>query len=229
MGTYYALRQEEITTAAGFLMQAYTRDKDRFQQFSTVFNDDFEHNYQERLRTVHNVISPKILTAEIKRATAELHEKLINVRPVLAHLDRYAQMADGYLTLAPKNMGCKEVRVEVRRKNAEGVLKWLGVLRQNIANNQEALNNVGYKNEQTLFIERLIDEIRNLNLLQNEKMSERKLLVAANDNKFKALWEMMQMISRTGRALFNYTDEVKAKNYQIAALSRKIRISKKQR
>ncbi|MFA8433431.1 MAG: hypothetical protein ACEPOZ_02845 [Marinifilaceae bacterium] len=223
MSEFYKFRKEELPIVAGFIKQFYNRDRVEFENFSPEYNSEFETALNVKIEEVAHLVNPITLTSELKKVTERLYANLDAIRPILEHIQAYAMRSNKDLTINHKDFGCKQARQNARKKNVEGLIQWIKVVEQNISNNQTAMEARGYKAELGTELHQLIGKIDEDNQLQNQKLMERKELVANNLKSFDELWKMLHDISATGRLIFKYKDEVKMKEYMFSHMIKKVR------
>lgn len=222
MGLYYKFKQEELPFVGEILLQLFLRDRKKFSNFSPEFNDEFVSDLETRIQRVADLTQSKTHTAEIKKITSDLYENLDSILPKLEFISAYARRANKSLLVKASDFGVKEARKMIRLRNVEGYCAKVKVVQQNINNNLEVLKKKGYKNSLGTELEGMTQKVYDLNLLQEQKTSERKQLVADNNAELDELWKMLSDISKTGKMLMK-EDESKAEEYMFSYLIHKVR------
>jgi hypothetical protein len=72
-----------------------------------------------------------------------------------------------------------------------------------------------------------IIEISALNVKQNDLVSKRNRLTKQNIEMFNDLWESLQPVLKTAKAIYRGVDDVKLKDYTIAQLLKRINATRK--
>jgi hypothetical protein len=223
MGTkYFKFRQEELPVAGEILLQLLIRDRNKFEGFSTEYNDEFIASVKNQINIVRDVTQSVTLTAIIKKITEDLYQNMDNVLPKLNLIQAYAQKANKTLNIKASGFGVKEAKKMIRIRNVEGYSVKISVINQNIANNLEALKAKDYKETIGTEIQEKSTVIYDLNLKQEQKLSERKQLVVDNNGEFTVLWEMLSDISKMGKLLMK-EDSSKAEEYMFSNILKQVR------
>jgi len=220
--SYYKFRQEELPVVGEILLQMFLRDREKFENFSPEFNDEFVAAIQNQIQKVQDITQAPTLTAEIKKITEELYQNMENLLPNLDLILAYAQRANKNLNIKASGFGVKEAKKELRRRNVEGFSVKVKIVQQNIAKNLEALIAKGYKESIGAEVEEITQKVHDLNLEQENKLSERKQLVVGNNEEFTALWKLLGDISKTGKLVMK-TDPSKAEEYMFSHVIKKVR------
>lgn len=218
----FNLRIEEIPVLGGFVKNSFVRDQQDFLEYSPDFNATYLKKYVSKLEAVESLINPIKLTKELSVITERIYSNLVGLRPLLNRLEGYANRASGNLTIAPKDFGIKEVRAKITSRNVEATLNNLKILLENVDNNFEALKTKGYSEDARKEIGSLQKAIKDDNLAQNVKMDERENHVRTNIVVLNELWEQITDIMDSGKRIYKSVDSVKAKDYTITALKKRL-------
>jgi hypothetical protein len=221
---YYKFRQEELPVVGNFLLNRFKRDRVQFEDFSPEYNDDYEANWLSQIQKVEQLNLASHLTADLKQITDEMYHLMSDIVDKLDFTSAYAQRANKSLTIKFSDFGIKEAKKELRKKNVEGYLLRIKLVQQNVINNLEALKVKGYKEEIGSEIVSMTQKVKELNEQQDEKMSERKQLVASNNGEFDKLWAILSDVSRTGKLLME-KDKLKAEEYMFSHILKRVRKS----
>lgn len=223
MGTkFFKFRQEELPVAGEILLQLLIRDRNKFEGFSADYNDEFIASVKNQINIVREVTQSLTLTAIIKKITEDLYQTMDSVLPKLNLIQAYAQKANKTLNIKASGFGVKEAKKMIRIRNVEGYSVKISVVNQNIANNLEALKAKDYKESIGTEIQEKSNVIYDLNLKQEQKLSERKQLVVDNNGEFTVLWEMLSDISKMGKLLMK-ADPSKAEEYMFSNILKQVR------
>ncbi|WP_372756224.1 hypothetical protein [Labilibaculum sp.] len=220
--TYFKFRQEELPVVGEILLQLFTRDRAKFEDFSAEYNDEYLASLQAQIQKIKDLTQAPTLTAEIKKITEDLYSLMGEVIPKLDLIAAYAHRANSKLLLKSSDFGVKDAKKELRRKNVEGFFLKMKIVQQNIASNLEALTEKGYKESLGSEIEEMSQKVYNLNLKQEDKLSKRKQLVVDNNAEFTIMWKMLSDLSKTGKMLLK-SDDLKSKEYMFTKLINKVR------
>ncbi|WP_461629057.1 hypothetical protein [Labilibaculum euxinus] len=222
MGLYYKFRQEELPVVGEILLQLFLRDREKFSNFSPEFNDEFVTDFQNRIHRVADLTQSKTQTAEIKKITSDLYSGLDAILHKLELIAAYTQRANKLMLVKASDFGVKEAKKMIRIRNVEGYCAKAKIIQQNIAKNLEVLKEKGYKDSLSTELEQMTQKVYDLNLLQEQKTSERKQLVVDNNAELNLFWKQLSDISKTGKMLMK-EDESKAADYMFSCLIHKVR------
>ncbi len=222
MGLYYKFKQEELPVVGEILLQMFLRDREKFSSFSPEFNDEFVAALRNRIDRVADLTQSKTQTAEIKKITSDLYESLDLILHKLDLISAYAQRANKIMLVKASDFGVKEAKKMIRLRNVEGFCSKVKVIQQNITKNLEVLKEKGFKEKLGAEIDEMTQKVYDLNLLQEQKTSERKQLVVDNNAEFDYLWKQLSDISKTGKMLMK-ENEAKAEEYMFSYLLHKVR------
>ncbi|RKE02214.1 hypothetical protein [Marinifilum flexuosum] len=219
---YYKFRQEELPVVGNFLLNRFKRDRVLFEGFSPEYNDEYEASWLSQIQKVEHLNLASHLTADMKQITEEMYQLMSEIVDKLDFTSAYAQRANKTLSIKFSDFGIKEAKKELRKKNVEGYLLRIKLVQQNVTDNLEALKAKGYKEEIGSDIVSMTQKVKELNEQQDEKMSERKQLVANNNGEFEKLWAILSDVSRTGKLLMK-KDKLKAEEYMFSHILKKVR------
>lgn len=221
-------RIEELPILGGFLLGSFKTNKADFIEFSPVYNDPYQLNYENKLAEVDGIINPKKLSSELKKITERLYGNCDKLRPLLNNIERYAQMAADDLTVAVKDFGITAVRNKISGKEVEGLLEALKKTLKAVDDNIDALKTKGYKDAERTKIGELRDAIKKDNGEQNTKEEEKAKLVEDNIGVLNLFWNKMMLdVMKTGQTIYKTKSAATFKNYVFTELKNRIRQEKK--
>jgi len=218
----FNLRIEELPVLGGFIRNSFSRDQKEFIAYSPDFNSNYLDTYTNKLEAVETLVNPIKLTKELSVITERIYNNLTALRPLLNRIEGYANRAGSTLTIAPKDFGIKEVRAKITSRNVEATLNNLKILLENVDNNMEALKAKGYSDEARKDIGSLQKGIKDDNLAYNVKLDEREAHVRTNIKVLNELWELMSDIMDSGKRIYKSVDGVKAKDYTLTSLKKRL-------
>ena len=163
---------------------------------------------------VHDVVNRKL--------TEKLYANCADLRIPLNQLEGYLNLSAKDLDIAVKDFRLKGVRADITNGNVEGVIANTQKVLVHVTRNQTVLTAVGMTGNFVAGMETRIAEINNLNLNQNELISKRGRLSDENMTLFNDLWESLQSILKTGRALYKGVNPVKLKDYTMSQLEKRV-------
>lgn len=216
--TKFRCKIEEVPVIAGFILQSLTADLAVFTDYSPVFDEAYVQNIRAKLNYCLELERSDIKIQQLKTVTAQLVGMERGLRPLLNKLEGYVKMAADGLDVPADSFGVGVVRNAIARGNDEGILASLQTLQKNIGRNQAALQAKGLKPDVAESLAAAAVEIDRLNNEQNSLMNERNQTTAANVKDYNELWSLITPVCDAARSLFRGVDEVKLKQYTIAAL-----------
>jgi len=222
MSTFFKFRQEELPVVGELLLQMFTRDRSAFEDFSAEYNDEYLKGVSKQIKKVNDLTQAPTLTAEIKKTTTELYDCLNDIVPKLNLIAAYAQRANKALIIKVADFGIKQAKKDIKKKNVEGYCTKVKVVEQNIANNIAALKARGYKEKLGKELSTLTQKVYNLNLIQEEKIREKKELVLNNHEELNKLWTMMADLSKTGKLIMK-ANKQKSEDYMFTHIIKQVR------
>ena len=222
MSTFFKFRQEELPIVGEILLQMFSRDRSAFENFSAEYNDVFLTEVGNQIKKVNDLTQAPTLTAETKKITSDLYGCVNDILPKLDLIAAYAQRANKYLIIKASDFGVKQAKKEIKRNNIEGYCTKVKVVEQNIANNLDALKLKGYTDELGVELKEITQKACDLNLIQEEKIREKKQLVADNHSEFDLLWKLLNDISKTGKLLMK-ADKQKSEDYMFTHILKQVR------
>ncbi|WP_282014909.1 hypothetical protein [Marinifilum flexuosum] len=222
MGTYFKFRREELPFVGDLMLSLFKRDRVKFEEFSPKYNDEFIASVSAQIHKVQDLTTTQSLTGEIKTITSELYQSMDDLVPKLNRLASYVQSANKSLVIKYADFGIREAKKELRLRNVEAYCAKQKVIEQNITKNLEQLKAEGYKEEFGLEIKNDTKAIYEKNLLQENKLRERKEHVTNNAGEFDVLWKMMSDISRKGKVVMAH-DKQKSEEYMFTNILKKVR------
>jgi hypothetical protein len=218
---------EELPFLGAITHEYFIRDKQDFIRFSPVYNDPFAANLLAQNKRVDELVSARKITAEMKRMTQKLAADFTRARNALNKIERYVTMAevDGLpLKIAAVDFGISEARVNLAKKNDEGVVLNLNVIRKNIQDNMSILEDKGYNADIQNELDTLIKDITSDSLAQTMKKKERQELVRNNIGELNKLWKIIDDILKTGKSIYKGKDDQKVRDYTYTELIRNVQI-----
>jgi len=223
--SFYKFRQEEIPVVGELLLQMFERDRAAFEKFSPEYKGEFFEIVESQIRKVLNMTQAATLRAEIKRKTSDLYQCIDEIIPLLDLIAAYAKRANTALTVKATDFGVMQAKKEIRKRNIEGVCTKVKVVEQNITNNLEALKERGYTEALGAELNTMTQKAYSLNLLQEEKIREKKQLVVNNMTEYTLLWCFLKDLSETGKLLLK-ADKQKCDGYKFSHIIKHVRKTK---
>lgn len=222
MGTYFKFRREELPVVGDLLLSLLQRDRVKFEEYSPKYKDEFIASVSVQIHKVQDLTTTQSLSGEIKTITNDLYQNMDDLLPKLNRLASYVQSANKSLVIKYADFGIREAKKDLRKRNVEAYCAQQKVIEQNIAKNINQLKAEGYKEDLGLEIKNDTKAIYEKNLLQENKIRERKEHVANNAGEFDVLWKMLADISRKGKVVMAH-DKQKAEEYMFTHIIKNVR------
>jgi hypothetical protein len=216
---------EEIPVLGGFIVNSAEKDISDFNSYSPMFTIDYLAQIRAKIENCKELVKASTITKELKATTQLLYDKTYDLRSKLNALEGYLKLGADSLDIAVKDFDLKGVRFAIMRRNVEGVISNMKTVLVAVKRNLPVLESKGLKPELIIEIETQLQEINSLNDKQNDLTSKRNRLTNANTEKFNDLWESLQPILNTAKAIYS-GDRVKLKDYTVAQLLKRMNATK---
>jgi len=214
----FTCKSEDLIAIAGYLTQRLRADLATFADFSDTFSEEFIEKLIARMTQCSQLVASDVLTKEIEAITNRIKDKTKELRLAVNKIEMYLKMADGEMTVNAASLGLKEVRGNIQKANSEGIVKQTRQLLAGVNTNLAVLQTKGLKPALVTEINQLADEIETLGNDQNFKMTERNRHTDENNATFNQLWDMITLVTDTGKALFRGVDATKLDDYTIVSI-----------
>lgn len=218
----FKCKMEEVPAIAGYLAQRLRADLTDFAGISDLFTEAYVVSLETKTNECNQLILSDVLTQEIKTITRQIADKVDLLRLDLNKLDLYLKMADGQMTVGADSTGIKQARAEINNGNSEGVVKQIRSLLVVVNNNLTVLQTKGLKPALVADIKKLTDDIETLGNDQNFKTTERNRHTDANSGLYNELWDLINFICETGKALYKGVNATKLNDYTLVAILKRI-------
>lgn len=213
---------EEFPSLAGFVLASFKNDRKDFESFSPDFNATFLQDTIQKVNALTSIINPKQLTAELKAITASIYATQAALHQPLNYLEAYVNRASG-LTIDPSDFGFKNVRKANNAGNIQALTSSLDLVISNTKKNSAALYSKGFTPAQLANLEALNHKLYTQNIAQNQKINERKSLVASNNTQMNELWNIIIDILDIGKRIYKTSNPAKLPNYTLRRLIARMR------
>lgn len=213
---------EELTPFSLFVLTSYRGDHAAFLKFSPKYSEAHLTNYSARMDVVDQILNPKGLTAQMKKATQTLYDRLDAAIVFVDALQRYVEMGESKIPVPVKDFGFSGVRKKGQSRDAEGVLGGLRNIKQLAEPHLTELAAQGYTTEKQTALTQLITDISTANGLQNDFLNQRIKLVQDNIDLFTEFWGMVNDVLKSGKTIYK-ENPAKVKEYTQAVILRRIR------
>jgi hypothetical protein len=215
-------KMEEVPVIGSFILESLENNITDFQDFAS----DYTQEKVTAIRTKRNYCldleKSNSVTQQLKSATGTLLEKEKELRPSLNKLEGYVKRASNELDITPESFGIATVRTAISKGNDEGVITEMKNVLKHATRNQPALVSKGMKPEFLTELSAAVAEIDTLNNLQNSLINKQIATTSANVKDYNELWDMITKVCEDARAIYKGVDEVKLKQFTIAALIKRV-------
>jgi hypothetical protein len=218
---------EDLPVIGEFLVSSVRKDLSDFAGFSSMFTPDYIAAIEIKVNSCKELISSSTVAKELKNITKQLYDKSKGLRVKLNVLEGYLKLGSDDLDITVEDAGLKNIRNDISRCNIEGLMLNMKNLLTVLRRNQFVLESKGLKPELISDIEIQIGEISALNTKQNDLISDRNRLTKQNIELFNDLWESLQPVLKTAKAIYRGTDDTKLKDYTIAQLIKRVSAGRK--
>lgn len=212
---------EDKTALSRFVANSFDTDRAKFIERFNRYMDPFFTNTIAKIVVCENIVATSFYLTQSKTLIGLLITTAISIRTDLDDIEIYAINAETALNISWKDMGIKEVRNCITRKNMEGIGPAMTVLNANITANEDALTDQGMTQAKWDGLLAKVEQVRLLNEKQNKMESDKEEAVAENHQKFDDMWTVTMNICKAGKAIFK--GQVRANEYTIATLLKRIR------
>jgi len=213
---------EDLPTISRFLLNSYLKDQKDFYNYSSVFTVEFVSSLEAKITVCEELISSSAVIKELKTVTIQLYAKSKNLRIKLNALEGYLKLTASELDVIVEDVGLKNVRINISNGNTEGLILNVQKVLTAVVRNQAVLEANGMKPELIDEIKNQAQEIKLLNIRQNDLISDRNRMTKLNVELFNDLWDGVQPILKTAIAIYRGVDDVKLKDYTISQLLSRI-------
>jgi hypothetical protein len=217
------IRYDEIPLVGDITKNAFHNDKQRFIDFSNVYDDPFEDDFETKLTQIKSIVVTSFHIGKIASITESIKVDVPKISPYLDEIGRYAKMAKSKLGVPLKLFGVKEVRKKIHDMEIEGLDGALHSLILNIESNFSVLEAKGYKQVKLDELKALKLKIYSENTDQEGLKYDKEQAVESNKGLFEGVLAVIADIQETGKILFKRESPAKALEYTMQDILRKIR------
>lgn len=224
----FRCRIEEVPFFSVMVRDYFVRDREAFINFSPVFDGHFLEEYDKQSETVKELVTPTVLTGEMKKITVRIGEHYNTARTIINKVEFYVKKAGKALNVKPTDFGFKAIRKEINNKDDEAIIKGFRDLVKHIDNNHEPLEEAGLIPEFREEIAAFIATFEKDGLDQNRKLAEREALVQQNTGELNTLWNMITEICEAGKIIGKARkDKAMVRDYTLHDQLKKVRQMRK--
>lgn len=208
-------KNEEYAPGARFLLTSFNRDRTAFEEFFSEFTAAYEAEFETQIEVVEKMERDVVLSYEQGQATKSLYEKSDGMNKDLNVLSFWFGKAKLPTSLLTK------VKNNLMKRNIEGACQQIEGVVQLVREHESKLVPFGMKVGYFKVLDSRNEELKVLNVRQNELMDKGKGVVSVNVAEYKKLYAFIQNICKAGKIVFDNTH--KEDEYTIRQLVRRMR------
>lgn len=219
----FSFRYEELVPLARLLQGHVAQDLPDFvallpEEYGKAFLPD----YAARLAAADGLVSTANTRSEGTLITRRIKDTSARLPALLDHLDARVRRVPT-LTVPAAAFGIREVRQARSSGDMERLETKLKALLQNVDANQAALAAKGHPAADTAALRTLLTDLAEDTTLQDLHQGTQKALTADNVATLNHLYALMQTVLADGKSLYGRSDKVKAQNYTLSQLLKRVR------
>jgi hypothetical protein len=219
---------EEIPVIAGIIYSSLSRDWVDFQtSFPKIFTNNYLSELEEAIKKANSLLNPHVETVEMKNTTNQLYASMDSLKEASERVSGYLKFTKGVIPISPKDFGLTPLLQKIRSRDAEGVLKNLRNVIDNLQRYHQPLTEQGLTEDIINIFTQALAPIEENNRKQVEILSKRKIIVAENKNTVYDLYKTVMEICQIGKMLYKGKDALKTQDYTYSQLLKKVRVVKK--
>lgn len=222
----FSCKYEELLPVSKFTLFSLKRDIAEFTAFSNMFSDEYVTQTEAMINTVENLLEPKAETLMLSMIAQTMEQQATELGDQLNFIDGYLKLLKTMPGMTAKAFGISDLRISIRKRDYEGVLKGLKILLSNVQNHLSALQGKGMPATMPQTLQGLHDDIAQNRLKQFEIKSNRAGIVQNNLKTLNELYMRMTEIYSIGKVLYKNTDPAKYADYTFTKLLKKVRNAK---
>jgi hypothetical protein len=220
----------ELMVIAGYIIASLRRDKADFQKaFPKIYTDGFFVEFEQKAQETTLLINPQTETVELKNTTHKLYTAIDSLKEPAKIVSGYLKFTRGAIPISPKDFGLTPLLNKIRTKDAEGVLKNLRDVVENLKRYHLQFTEQGLTEDVINAFSQASVLIEENNQKQYEIMSRRKAIVADNIEVINELYKIIMEICQVGKMLYARKNAVKVQEYTFSELLKKVRIVEKRK
>ena len=221
----FNFKPEVLLAIAGYLIQRVRADLSAFAEFSETFCEEFLTRLNAKMVQCSQLINSNVLTQDIEAITNKIKALTVTLRLNVNKIEVYLKMADGEMTVDAQSLGLKELRTSIHKAGSEAMVTRTRYLLVGVNTNLAVLQTKGLKPALVAEMKQLADEMEKLGNDQNFMITERNRHTDENNVIYNELWDMVLLITETGKALYRGVDATKLNDYTLSSLLQRVGIS----
>jgi hypothetical protein len=219
----YDCKIEEVPVIGGFILFPLRRDIDDFSAFlPKVFSNDYVVNLERKIDEVKNLLNPQSETVELKDVTIHLHLTMDGLIEPADKVAGYIKFTKGAVPISVKDFGLTALKQRIHSKDAEGALKNLRTVIDNIEKYRPQLVEQRLDDNTVARFTTALTAIETDNQRQFEIITKRKAIVENNVTLINDLYKTIIEVCNVGKTIYKGKDDLKVKDYTFRELKKKV-------
>jgi hypothetical protein len=223
----YPCKSEEIPVIGNYLLSNFKNDFPEFKGYlPKIFTDEYIPEFERKIVTVNNLFNPQTETVALKSATNQLYTTMDSLIEPANKVSGYLAFTKGAIPISAKDFGLTPLKQKIHSRDAEGVLKYLRMVIDNLQRYHGQLIEQGLTDDIIEQFNSALIPIETENQKQFEIVNNRKKIVDNNVHLINDLYQTIMEICNVGKVLYKGKDELKTKSYTFNELKKKVRTEK---
>lgn len=220
----FRLRLEDFPVFGEFVESSFLFDKPLFEAYSPLYANGFTEDFHSKLDAAREIALPQVITGKMRKATETQYVAQESMLKLLAHLERYCQLAAEELPFKMDALKLSGFRNSLRAHDSEFSLAGAKFVQQTLQPYLGILQEKGLTTGIMDEFGKLIEVIRTNNLEQNNLMNELRRKVEENMTLLNDLWKMIHNIMKTGK-LIHQNNPVRKAEYTERNIASRVRLA----
>lgn len=215
-------KMQDIPVIAGFLLTSMERDKADFTNYSPTFADGFMTDVRTKQAECYEIVKAADVLKLQKVVKSQIDTAIAQLRVLLNKNEGYLKLAEKQLDIKMEDFGVRTTRNAVGKSDLEKTIAEGRTLVSNLKRNATPLLAMGLKQAGIDETGDLITELESLNEKHNSLKNDRSRAASDVNAKLNEMWDLITLITATGRALYKGTDPTKLKEYTLTNLQKRV-------
>lgn len=223
----YSCNSEHVPFALRFALASYKEDWADFIEYApAVFNTDFVSRAEAKILSFEQLIKSADVQKNQKMITNQsLPEAIKTLNLQVNSMDGYLKLCSAELTIKREDFGLSKVHEAIHTKDVSAIVSTANSFLTHIKSNEATLISKGMKQDAINTIINQLSLIENLKGEQHGLKNKTSRVADSNIDAANELWDIFKQITDTGTALYKGLDPVKAKEYTISNILKRVKNS----
>jgi hypothetical protein len=223
-GRAFPCRYEELPVLCEFAARSLRTDLEDFKKYSPKFTAAFATDFEKRIAECYELVGAARTpqeAAKLKEITGKLHNAMMQMSVFCKQLEGYIMLSGGAIKRTPAEFGITRLRQSIRRKDVEGALAALTMMKEQLAANKALLSAEGMGKQMPAAVDEALVLIKEERQNQYRQKLQKKAVSGENLQKLNALYAQLQIILQVGKIVYAGQAE-KIREYTFSVLKRQI-------